>query len=269
MSQSVLQVGAGFGYITDPNAGNTEPLKMAFGLFTGGTVSWKSKQEFLSGSNQIAMYAANIEQEIGFELKMSGLDMAVLVAAMLRQFKSGASVLSKLLQIADPKTITTNTITLTNCESVLEVRTPVALGTIPAGGLLTRIPAGGTPATGQYKVSGEGTTTTTITFFASDSSSIASNACPVNWLKKATTDTQRIALTNAIVQQANYFGIEVAGKFDGNDAVANFTRCVATELPNIFDGSDKFAERTLKGRVLADPNTGSFGDLTLTGNGAA
>lgn len=269
MSQSVLQVGSGFGYLTDPNAAATEPYKLAFGLFKGGKVSWKSKQEFLSGPNQIAMYSANIEQEITFELKMNGLDLALLVAAMLRQFKSGAAALSNLLQIDDPKTITTNTITLANCQSVLEVRTPVALGTIPAGGLLTRIPSAGTPATGQYKVSGEGTASTTITLFASDAAAISAIACPVNWLKKATTDTQRIALTNAIVQQSNYFGIEVAGKFDGNDAGAIFTRCVATELPDLFDGSDKFAERTLKGRVLADPNTGLFGELTLSGNGAA
>ena len=53
------------------------------------------------------------------------------------------------------------------------------------------------------------------------------------------------------------------------DAGAIFTRCVATELPDLFDGSDKFAERTLKGRVLADPNTGLFGELTLSGNAAA
>lgn len=269
MSQSVLQVGKGFAYLTDPNAATTEASKLAFALFNGGKISWKAKQEFLSGPNQIAMYGANIEQEITGELKFYGLDTAILVAAMLRQFRSGALALSNLLQIDDPKTITTNTITLSTCQSVLEVRTPVALGTIPAGGKLTRIPSAGTPATGQYKVSGEGTASTTITFFASDSTAIGSAACPVNWLKKATTDTQKLSLQNAIAQQTPYFQIEVAGKMDGNDVVGNFVRVVATELPDLFDGSDKFAERSMKVRILATPDSGVIGDITFTGNGAA
>lgn len=269
MSQSVLQVGSGFAYLTDPNAGSTEAQKLAFALFNGGKISWKSKQEFLSGPNQIAMYAANIEQEITGELKFYGLDTAILLAAMLRQFKSGALSLSNLLQLDDPKTITTNTVTLANCQSVLEVRTPVALGNIPAGGRLTRIQSSGTPATGQYKVSGEGTASTTITFFAADSTAIGTNTCPVNWLKKATTDTQKLSLQNAIAQQAAYFQIEVAGKMDGNDVVCNFVRVVATELPDLFDGSDKFAERSMKIRILSTPDSGAIGDITFTGNGAA
>lgn len=269
MSQSVLQVGSGFAYLTDPNAANTEAQKLAFALFNGGKISWKSKQEFLSGPNQIAMYAANIEQEITGELKFMGLDTAILLAAMLRQFKSGSLSLSNLFQIDDPKTISTSTITLTNCQSVLEVRTPVALGTIPAGGKLTRIPVAGTPATGQYKVSGEGTATTTITFFASDATTIiAAGACLVNWFKKATTDTQKLSLQNAIAQQSVYFQIEVAGKMDGNDVVCSFVRVVATELPDLFDGSDKFAERSMKIRILATPDSGIIGDITFTGNGA-
>lgn len=269
MSQSVLQVGKGFAYLTDPNAASTEASKLAFALFNGGTITWKSKQEFLSGPNQIAMYAANIEQEIAGELKFYGLDTAMLVAAMLRQFKSGALGLSNLLQLDDQKTITTSSFTLSSCESVLEVRTPVALGNIPAGGKLTRIPAAGTPATGQYKVSGEGTATATVTFFASDATTIGSNACLVNWLKKATTDTQKLTLQNAMIQQSSYFQIEVAGKMDGNDVVCKFVRVVATELPNLFDGSDKFAERSMKVRILATPNSGLIGDITYTGNSAA
>lgn len=268
MSQSVIQVGSGFAYLTDPNAANTEASKIAFALFTGGKISWKAKQEFLNGPNQIAMYGANIEQEITGELKFNGLDTAILVAAMLRQFKGGALSLSNLFQIDDPQSITTNTITLANCQSVLEVRTPVALGVIPAGGKLTRIPSAGTPATGQYKVSGEGTASTTITLFAADSTAIATAKCSVNWLKKATTDTQKLSLQNAIAQQTPYFQIELAGKMDGNDVVCSFVRVVATELPDLFDGSDKFSERSMKIRVLATPDSGIIGDITYTGNGA-
>jgi hypothetical protein len=269
MSQSVLQVGKGFAYLTDPNAATTEQQKLAFALFNGGTISWKSKQEFLSGPNQIAMYAANIEQEITGELKFYGLDTAILVAAMLRQFKGGALALSKLLQLDDPKTHTTNTFTLTACESVLEVRTPVALGTIPAGGKLRRVAASATPATGEYKVSGEGTATATVTIATADGTTVGTNAFLVNWLKKATTDTQKLSLQNAIAQQAMYFQIEVAGKMDGNDVVGNFVRVVATELPNLFDGSDKFAERSMKVRILATPDSGVIGDITFSGNSAA
>lgn len=264
----VLQVGAGFAFTRDLNALTTTRQKFGIAMFKGGNVSWKAKQEFASGEKQIAMYAANIEQEVGFELKFQALEMAQLNHVFLSQYLvGGAPALSKFLQIDDPKTVTTNAITLALCESVLEVRTPVALGAIPAGSVLKRI-ASGTPTTGFYVVTGEGTASATITFATADGTAIGANLVPVTWLKKATTDTNQFVLQNAIVQQSVYFGLELAGKFNGQDVVLNANRAMVTELPNLFDSGDKFAERVLKGRLLADPLSGRVFDITAS-EGAA
>lgn len=266
----VLQVGAGFAFTRDLAALTTTRQKFGIAMFKGGNVSWKAKQEFASGGKQIAMYAANIEQEVGFELKFQALEMAQLNHVFLSQYLvGGAPALSKFLVIDDPKTVTTNAITLTNGESVLEVRTPVALnsGAIPAGSVLKRI-ASGSPTTGTYTVTGEGTASVTITFVAADGTAIGATPVPVTWLKKATTDTNQYILQNAIVQQSIYFGLELAGKFNGQDVVLNAGRAMVTELPNLFDGGDKFAERVLKGRLLADPQTGRVFDITAS-EGAA
>lgn len=266
----VLQVGAGFAFTRDLNALTTTRQKFSIAMFKGGNVSWKAKQEFAAGEMQVEMYSANIMQEVNFELKFQALELAQLNAAFLSQYLvGGAPALSKLLQIDDPKTVSTNTITLTNCESVLEVRTPVALnsGAIPAGSVLKRI-ASGTPTTGTYTVTGEGTASVTITVVAADGTAIGANPVPVTWLKKATTDTNQFVLQNAIVQQSVYFGLELAGKFDGRDVVLNASRAVATEIPNLFDSGHKYAERVLKGKLLADPLTRRIFDLTVA-EGAA
>lgn len=262
----VAQIGPGYAFTRDLNATTTGRQKFTLALFTGGKVSWKPKQEFLGAEtqNQFDTYAANIQQEVSFELKLKALEAAHLNSIFLSQFLvGGAPALSKLLQIDDPKTVTTNTITLTGCESALEVRTPVALntGAIPAGSVLKRI-ASGVPTTGTYTVSGEGTASTTITFATADGTAIAANQCPVTWFKKATTDTNQLVIQNAPVQQAVYFGLELACKFNGQDRILNAGRAVVTEMPDLFDGSEKFAEAVIKGRILADPATGRVFDFT-------
>lgn len=263
----VAQIGPGYAFTRDPLATTSTRQKFTLALFTGGKVSWKPKQEFLGAEtqNQFDLYAANISQEVSFELKLKGMEAAQLNSMFLSQFLvGGAPALSKLLQIDDLKAITTNTITLTNCESVLEVRTPVALnsGAIPAGSVMKRI-ASGAPTTGTYTVTNEGTASATITFVAADATAIGATAIvPVTWFKKATTDSNQLVIQNAPVQQAVYFGLELACKFNGQDKILNAGRAVVTEMPDLFDSGEKFAEAVIKGRILADPATGRVLDFT-------
>lgn len=267
---SVLQCGPGFAYTRDLNALTTTRQKFPIAMLKKAKITGKIKQEFASGSNQVDMYSANTKLDWEGELEFEGLEAAQLNHVFLSQYLIGGSLaLSKLLQIDDPKTITTNTITLTNGESVLDVRTPVALnsGAIPAGSPLKRI-ASGTPTSGFYVVTGEGTATVTITFAAADSTSIGSATVPVTWLKKATTDTNQLIVGNAIVQQSVYFGLELATKFNGQDKILNAARVVCSEPPDIYDGSDKFSIPKLKVKLLADPITGRVFDFTAS-EGAA
>ena len=260
---SILQIGPGFAWITDLNAATSDQVKYAFAQIKGGKVEWKPKQEFLSGNQQIDMYAANISGDITGEFKFGGIEAGLLMAIFFKQYAQGSAQLSKIATLDDPKTVTTNAITITTCESVLQVRTPIALGGVPAGGLLKRI-VSGTPTTGQYTVTGEGTASTTITFATADGTALGTQQPLVTWVKKASAESNRIILQNAIHQQSIYFGVEGVGFFDGKQVNYKLTRSMATDLPALFDGSEKFAERVLKTKHLADPYTGLIGEISFT-----
>jgi hypothetical protein len=259
----VLQVGAGYVWVTDKNATTTQQQKYAIAQLESSKITFKPKQEFINGNKQIEIYGANVGAEITGELKFRGLETGLLAAVFLNQYLSGAAALSKIVTLDAPSTVTTSAVTIANATSILQVRTPVAVGSLPAGGLMTRI-ASGTPTTGTYTVSGEGTASATITFLAGDATAMGSNQPLVSYVKAAASETKKLILQNAIPQQTIYFGIEGVGLFDGKQVNFNFQRVLITDLPDLFDGSEKFAERSAKIKIIADPYSDLVGEISFT-----
>jgi len=240
---SLLQIGAGAAYIMDLT--QTPAQRVEPGLIKGGKVSFKQKMEFESGAMQMAMYAAALETEITGEVTFKALDIALLKAVGLAQL-SGGSGLSRIAVIADPKTVAT-TVTLTGSTDILSIRDTTT-------GIYYKKVASA-PATGQYSfVAG------TVTFAAADVGKFVA----ISWIKASATENNKLNLVNAAQQQAQYFGIEGLGVFDGKQAYYNFPRVVATDLPDPFGAGDKFADRKLTFKVVADPITGAIGEISLT-----
>lgn len=212
----------------------------------------------MRGSNQVAMYAGTTEFKISGSAEFENLATEILMASGLSQLASGGVAgLSVVPTIDDvSQTISTNTITITGMTDCLMVRTPTALGALSAGSPMTKVVSG--PTTGQYSVSGSA-----ITFAAADVTAWAGAKPAVTWLKAASTDTKKIALVNAQMQQTPYLAIESLAVFDGKYRWHQWPRCIATKLPAL-DGKDDFAKNKLEFEVLADPNTGVIGTISLT-----
>lgn len=240
---ALLQIGAGSAYIMDLT--QTPAQRIEVGLIKGGKVAIKQKMEFENGPLQMAMYAATLETEITGEVNFKALDMALLKSVGLAQL-AGSSGLSRIAVVADPKTVAA-TVMLTGSTDVLSIRNM-------ADGTFYRKVASA-PTTGQYSfVAG------TVTFAAAD----VGKAVQITWIKSATAENNRLNLANAVQQQAQYFGVEGLGLFDGKQAYYNFPRVVATDMPDLFGAGDKFADRKLAFRVVADPLTGAIGEISLT-----
>lgn len=214
--------------------------------------------KMMRGSNQVAMYAGTTEFKISGSAEFESLSTSILMASGLTQLASGGAAALSVVPVMDDasQTITTNTMTITGMTDCLMVRTPVALGALPAGAPLVKVASG--PTTGQYSVSG-----TAITYAAADVTAWGSAKPLVTWLKAASTDTNKVSLVNAMMQQTPYLAIESLAVFDGKYRWHQWPRCVATKLPEL-EGKDDFAKNKLEFEVLADPNTGVIGTISLT-----
>lgn len=240
---SLLQIGAGYAFIMDNT--QTPAQRVVLGMLKGGKVGFKQKMEFESGAKQMAMYAAALETEITGEITFKALDLTLLKAVGLSQL-SGSTAASRIAVVDDPKTIAAS-VTLTGSTDVMCIRNTAD------GTYFTKVASA--PATGQYSF-----TAGTVTFAVAD----AGKTVTITWMKAASTETNRLNLINAVQQQAVYFGVEGLGLFDGKQAYYNFPRCVATDLPDIFGAGDKYADRKLQFKVLANPLTDSIGEISLT-----
>lgn len=240
---SLLQIGAGSAYIMDLTQSPAQRIEV--GLIKGGKVGFKQKMEFENGPLQMAMYAATLETEITGEMTFKALDMALLKSVGLAQL-AGSSGLSRIAVVADPKTVAAS-VTLTGSTDILSIRDTAT------GKYFAKVASA--PATGQYSfVAG------TVTFAAAD----VGKSVQISWIKASATENNRINLVNAVQQQAQYFGVEGLGLFDGKQAYYNFPRVVATDMPDMFGAGDKFADRKLAFKVLADPISGAIGEISLT-----
>ncbi len=240
---SLLQIGAGSAYIMDLTQSPAQRIEV--GLIKGGKVSFKQKMEFENGPLQMAMYAATLETEVTGEVNFKALDLKTLKAVGMAQL-AGSTGLSRIAVVADPK-IVAATVTLTGSTDILSIRN-MADGTF-------YIKVASAPATGQYSfVAG------TVTFAAAD----VGKSVQISWIKAAATENNRINLVNTVQQQAQYFGVEGLGLFDGKQAYYNFPRVVATDMPDPFGAGDKFADRKLAFKVVADPLTDAIGEISLT-----
>lgn len=240
---SLLQIGAGSAYIMDLTQSPAQRIDV--GLLKSGKAGFKQKMEFENGPMQMAMYAATLETEITGELTFKALDIATLKAVGLAQL-IGSSGASRIAVVADPKTVAA-TVTLTGSTDVLSIRNQAD------GTYFTKVASA--PTTGQYSF-----TAGTVTFAAAD----VGKSVAISWVKSAASETKRINLVNAVQQQAQYFGIEGLGLFDGKQAYYNFPRVVATDIPDLFGAGDKFADRKLAWKACADPITGAVGEISLT-----
>lgn len=240
---SLLQIGAGYAYIMD--ATQTPAQRVVPGLIKSGKLGFKQKMEFENGAMQMAMYAATLETEATGEVVFKALDLALLKAVGLAQL-SGGSGLSIIAVVDDPKTVAA-TVTLTGSTDILSILD------IATGKWYTKVASA--PTTGQYSfVAG------TVTFAAADIAKLVS----ITWLKASATENNKLTLINAVQQQAQYFGMEGLGLFDGKQVYYSFPRCVATDLPDLAGAGEKFAERKLAFKVLAHPTTGVIGTISLT-----
>lgn len=212
----------------------------------------------MRGSNQVAMYAGTTEYKFSGSAEFENLSTAILMVSGLTQLASGGAAALSIVPTMDDAslTISTNTMTITGMTDCLMVRTPIALGALAAGSQMTKVASG--PTTGQYSVSGAA-----ITFAAADVTSWGSAKPLVTWLKPATTDLGKISVINAPVQQTPYLAIEALAVFDGKYRFHQWPRCIATKLPEL-EGKDDFAKNKLEFEVLADPNTGVVGTISLT-----
>lgn len=240
---SLLQVGAGSAYIMDLT--QTPAQRIEVGLLKSGKAGFKQKMEFESGAMQMAMYAATLETEITGELTFKALDIALLKSVGLAQL-AGSSGLSRIAVVADPKTVAA-TVTLTGSTDILSIRDTTT------GKYFTKVASA--PTAFQYSFAPG-----TVTFAAGD----VGKAVTISWIKAAATENNRLNLINAVQQQSQYFGVEGLGLFDGKQAYYNFPRVVATDMPDIFGAGDKFADRKLAFKVVADPLTGAIGEISLT-----
>lgn len=240
---SLLQIGAGAAYIMDLTQSPAQRIEP--GSIKGGKVGFKQKLEFENGAMQMAMYAAVLETEITGEVTFKALDITLLKAVGLAQL-SGGSGLSSIAVLADPKTVAT-TVTLTGSVDIMSIY-DAATGTFYKK-------VASAPATGQYSfVAG------TVTFAAAD----VGKSVKISWMKTSATENNKLLLTNTVQQQAQYFGIQGIGLFDGKQVHYNFPRVVATDLPDPFGAGDKFADRKLAFKVMADPISGAIGEISLT-----
>jgi hypothetical protein len=250
---SQLQIGPGYTWITDNSV--TPAVKRPLALLESGKVAWKSKQEFVNGNMQIESFAANMTQEITGEYKFRGIDLQLMRGLWLSQF-SGAPVVSNIYGIDVPFTATLLAVSVTAGTSVIAAIQQVRY---QASGLpMVRVAAA--PTVGQYIVAGEGTATVTITLSAADTGV----AVFVTFSKVATTETNKVSIINAIPQAPVYFGVDGVGLYDGKQVSYSFTRGLLTDPPSLFNGADKFEERDIKVKFLADPYTGAVGTISLT-----
>lgn len=250
-----LQAGPGFTWIADNAV--TPAVRRPLSFLEAGKVSWKSKQEFVNGSKQIDIFAANLSQEITGEYKFRGIDMTMMRALWLAQFSSTTAA-STLFVIDSPKTAASSAISLTDGTAVIGYIQQLRY---QASGLpLNRVASA--PAAGQYMVAGEGTATVTITLSAADITA----AVFVTYSKASTTagESNKITLINAIPQAPIYFGVDGVGLYGGAQVSYSFNRAILTDPPNLFNGENKFEERSIKVKFLADPYTDIVGTITLT-----
>lgn len=249
----------GQGLVWVSGRGNTGDRKM-LGALASSKIGYKPSIKTMKGGQQVAMYAGTDGMEIKFEGEFELIDMRTLIMCGLSQLVSGGVAgLSVVPTVDDPsQSVTTNTMTITGATDVLMVRTPIALGTLPASSTLVKVATA--PASGQYSVSGN-----VVTFNATDATawSTASVKPLVTWIKTATTDTNKIVLMNAYQQQSPYIGIESLAWYDGKYRWHRYPRCVATAFPD-FDNKADFAKSKFEAIILADPDTNYIGDISLT-----
>lgn len=252
---ALQQFGPGFCWVSGLGMSGTRTL---LGNLKAVKLTMDPTIKTMRGSKQVAMYAGTTEFKFSGSAEFENLSTAILMASGLTQLASGGAAALSVVPTMDDvsQTITTNTMTITGMTDCLMVRTPVALGVLPAGSPMVKVASG--PTTGQYSVSGA-----VITFAAADVTSWAGAKPLVTWLKAATTDLGKITLINAEMQQTPYLAIESLAVFDGKYRWHQWPRCIATKLPEL-DGKDDFAKNKLEFEVLADPNTGAIGTISLT-----
>lgn len=251
------QFGMGLAWVSGHK--NTGDRKM-LGALTSFKLDYKPSVKTMQGAMQVPMFAGTDKMEIKGECEFELLSMPVLLLSGLSQLVSGgAAGLSVVPTVDDAsQTITTQTMTITGATDVLMVRTPVALGSLPAGSPLVKVASA--PTTGQFSVAGN-----IVTFAAADTTvwSTASVKPLVTWIKNATTDSNKITLINAYQQQSPYIGIETLAWYDGKYRWHRYPRCVATSFPG-FESKGDFAKSKLEFMVMADPDTGAIGEISLT-----
>jgi len=234
----VLQVGPGHAWVKD-SAGN----RTVFGMLKKGTVEISLSQKFASGQYQMDMFSANTGLEVKGSFEFEELDMAMLKTLGLSQY--GAAGTSLIAVVDDVKTIAVS-VALTGSTDVLQVvntttgKFMVKVASAPVAGV-------------SYTYSAA-----SLGFAAGDSGTVR-----VTYLKAASTEQNSLTLTNALVQQSVYFGVDCLGMFDGKSVVAQFGRCVAPKLP-LFGSGDDFDKRKVEVKMLADPATLAIGKISLT-----
>lgn len=242
----VLQIGPGYCYIK-----NASGLSVPVGMLEGGTLGpFSIEHKFANGQYQMDEYAANTGIKVEGKVEFKSLDIALLLALGLSQFQDGTTPLSDIPVAEAPMTISTSTIAVTGATAVLGVRNPLT------GVAMKQVTTA--PAVDQYSVSG-----TTITLQAAQATTFGTAKPIVTYLKNATTDTNKLNLINAMVQEAVYFGITGIGVFSGKSVVYNFPRCVCKSLP-LFEAKADFAKREFDVKVLAVPDLHTIGTISLS-----
>lgn len=241
----VLQCGPGYCYVKTASG-----LSVPVGMIQGGSFKLDIEQKFVSGQYQLDEFSANTGLKVEGKVEFQSLDIALLLALGLSQFSDGTTPLSDVPVVESPLTITTSTMTATGATAVLGVRNPLT------GVAMKQVASA--PAADQYSVAGA-----TITLQAAQATAFGSAKPLVTYLKPAATDSNKINLVNAVVQESVYFGLTGIGVFSGKHATYNWTRCVSKSLP-LFDAkANDYAKREFDVKVLSVPDLHTIGTFTL------
>jgi hypothetical protein len=237
----VLQIGPGYCYAKDANG-----MSVTVGMLEGGTLGpFSIEQKFANGQYQMDEYAANTGIKVEGKVEFKSLDLQLLQTLGLSQYAGAAAGLSDIPVIDGPFTAVASTLTVTGATAILGVRDAAT------GRVLKQV--SGAPTGDQWKLA----SATTVTV------PNATGAYLVTYMKAAATDTNKLNLVNAVVQESVYFGLTGIGVFSGKSVVYNFPRCVCKSLP-LFEAKQDFAKREFDVKVLAVPDLHTIGSISLS-----